>query len=48
MLFQILQTDTASVLLEAMGYIRFLEGQVQVHYLSTTLYVFSCVRMQFN
>lgn len=29
----LLQTDTASVLLEAIGYIRFLQGQIEVMYL---------------
>ena len=30
----LLQTDTASVLLEAIGYIRFLQGQIEVMFLS--------------
>lgn len=34
----LLQTDTASVLLEAIGYIRFLQGQIEVMFSSTTFY----------
>ena len=39
MFVSLLQTDTASVLLEVIGYIRFLQGQIQVMFLSK-LYIY--------
>jgi len=39
----LLQTDTASVLLEAIGYIRFLQGQIEVMFLPHILYTASYI-----
>jgi len=43
-IFHLLQTDTASVLLEAIGYIRFLQSQIEVMFLLLPLFLQTTMR----